>query len=74
MRNPIAFSLYLLVFGIFLLSPNVFTLIIVILTIITFDAKVNCEENYLQDQFGKDYEDYRKKVGRYLPFKIRKNN
>lgn len=74
MRNPIAFSLYLLVFGIFLLSPYVFTLIIVILTIITFDAKVNCEENYLQEQFGKDYEDYRKKVGRYFPFKIRKNN
>ena len=74
MRNPIAFSLYLSLFGIFLISSNVFTLVILILNIITFNAKVKCEENYLQEQFGEIYIEYKKKVGRYLPFKIRKEN
>jgi protein-S-isoprenylcysteine O-methyltransferase Ste14 len=74
MRNPIAFSLYLLVFGIFLISSNIFTLVILTLNVITFNAKVKCEESYLQEHFGKNYEKYKKKVGRYLPFKIRKNN
>lgn len=73
MRNPIAFSLYLLVFGIFLISPNAFSLIILILNVFTFHAKVKCEERYLEEEFGKYYEEYKKKIGRYLPFKIRKN-
>ena len=51
MRNPIAFSLYLLVFGIFLISPNAFSLIILILNVLTFHAKVKCEERYLEEEF-----------------------
>ncbi|MFX1442675.1 MAG: methyltransferase family protein [Promethearchaeota archaeon] len=72
MRNPIAFSLYLFVLGIFLMIPNVISLIIFIMIIMTFNAKVRNEENFLSERFGKDYEAYKMKVGRYFPIKFKK--
>ena len=74
MRNPIAFSLYLFVLGIFLMIPNVITLIIFIMNIITFDAKIRNEEKFLSERFGKDYEAYKMKVGRYFPIKLKSRN
>ena len=74
MRNPIAFSLYLFVFGIFLMIPNIFTLIILIMNVITFDAKVRNEEKFLSERFGKEYEAYKMKVGRYFPIKCKNRN
>ncbi len=71
MRNPIAFSLYLFVFGIFLMIPNLITLIIFIMNIITFNAKIRNEEKFLSERFGKDYEAYKMKVGRYFPIKVK---
>jgi protein-S-isoprenylcysteine O-methyltransferase Ste14 len=67
MRNPIVFALYLLVFGIFLMIPNILTLFLLILIVITFDAKVRGEEKFLSERFGKDYEEYKNRVGRYFP-------
>ncbi len=72
MRNPIAFGLYLIIIGTFLLIPNVLTLIITIANIIVFDAKVRDEEKFLLARFEKSYEDYQKKVGRYFPFSLKK--
>ncbi len=72
MRNPIAFGLYLIIIGTFLLIPNVLTLIITIANIIVFDAKVRDEEKFLLARFGKSYEDYQKKIGRYFPFSLKK--
>ena len=73
MRNPIAFSLYLFVLGIFLILPNLLTLIVFIMNIITFDAKIRNEEKFLLERFGKDYEAYKMKVGRYFPIKFKKS-
>ncbi|TFF99852.1 MAG: isoprenylcysteine carboxylmethyltransferase family protein [Promethearchaeota archaeon] len=70
MRNPIAFGLFLIIGGTFLLIPNVLTLIITIANIIVFDAKVRDEEKFLLARFGKPYEEYQNKVGRYFPFAI----
>jgi len=72
MRNPIAFGLFLIIIGTFLLIPNVLTLIITIANIIVFDTKVRDEEKFLLARFGKTYEDYQRKVGRYFPFSIKK--
>lgn len=71
MRNPIAFGLYLIIIGTFLLIPNVLTLIITIANIVVFHVKVRDEEKFLLARFGKSYEEYQKKVGRYFPFVIK---
>ncbi|MFX0073269.1 MAG: methyltransferase family protein [Candidatus Hermodarchaeota archaeon] len=73
MRNPIAFSLYLYVIGVFLITPNIISLIIFIMNIITFNAKIAKEEIFLLERFGYEYEQYMNRVGRYLPFTFKKH-
>lgn len=72
MRNPIAFSMYLFVIGIFLMTPNILSLIISIMNIITFNAKVSKEELFLLEIFGDDYKEYKSRVGRYFPLILKK--
>jgi len=74
MRNPMVFSIYLSVIGTFFIVPNLLTLIILIFSIITFDAKARNEEKFLLNRFGRDYEEYKSKVGRYFPIIINKKN
>lgn len=71
-RNPIALGVYFLLIGSFLIIPNIYTLIISIINIIAFDRKVRDEEKFLLERFEQTYEEYKKKVGRYLPFRILK--
>ena len=73
MRNPIAFSVYLFVIGLFLITPNLLSLIISIINIITFNAKVGKEELFLLERFGDDYKEYKNRVGRYFPLILKKN-
>ncbi len=73
MRDPIAFGLYFLLIGSFLLIPNIYTFIIILANIISFDVKVRDEEKFLSKRFGDNYSIYKKKVGRYFPFRIKKN-
>lgn len=73
MRNPVVMGVYLLIAGSFLIIPTTISLILLIANIITFDSKVRDEEKFLAKRFGKKFEKYSKKVGRYLPFSIRKN-
>ena len=73
MRNPIVMGVYLLIFGSFLIIPTIISLLFLIANIITFDSKVKDEEKFLAKRFGEKFERYSKKVGRYLPFSIRKN-
>lgn len=74
MRNPIVLGVYLLLFGSFFIIPTIISLILILTNIITFDSKVKDEEKFLVNRFGENYEKYRKKVGRYLPNCIKKNN
>ena len=71
MRNPIVFGIFLLVIGSFLIIPTLFVLLICIFNIITFNSKAIDEEKFLLQRFGENYNNYMKKVGRYLPFKIK---
>ncbi|MFW9946508.1 MAG: methyltransferase family protein [Candidatus Odinarchaeota archaeon] len=73
MRNPIVMGVYLLIFGSFLIIPTIISLFLLIANIITFDSKVRDEEKFLVKRFGEKFEKYSEKVGRYLPFSIRKN-
>lgn len=74
MRHPIVLGIFVLFIGNFLIIPNLFTLIITIFNIITFNSKVRDEEKFLSTRFGDIFEDYRLKVGRYLPFRIGKRS
>ena len=73
MRNPIVFGIFLLLIGSFLLIPTIIVLLICIFNIITFNSKVIDEEKFLLRRFGKTYENYLNRVGRYLPFKIKRS-
>jgi protein-S-isoprenylcysteine O-methyltransferase Ste14 len=74
MRNPIALSVYLFVIGVFLITPNIISLLICIFNIITFNAKVAKEEKFLLERFGYEYEQYAKRVGRYFPLIFKNTN
>lgn len=74
MRNPIVVGVYLLLIGSFLIFPTFISLILIITNILAFNTKVGDEEKYLSAQFGEQYEIYRRRVGRYLPFSIIKKN
>ena len=73
MRNPIVFGIFLLVIGSFLIIPTIIVLLICLFNILTFNSKAIDEEKFLLRRFGKDYKNYMNDVGRYLPFRIRKN-
>lgn len=73
MRNPIVMGVYLLITGSFLIIPTTISLILLIANIITFNSKVRDEEKFLAKRFGEKFEKYSEKVGKYLPFSIRKN-
>lgn len=73
MRHPIVFGIFLLQIGCFLLIPNIIMLIIGFANILFFNAKARNEDVFLLARFGKEYENYKNKVGMYFSFKIRKN-
>jgi protein-S-isoprenylcysteine O-methyltransferase Ste14 len=68
MRNPIVMGVYLLLLGSFFIIPTIISLIFILTNILTFNSKVRDEERFLSAQFGENYENYRKRVGKYLPF------
>jgi len=72
MRNPIVMGIYLLLFGSFLIIPTIISLIFLIANVLTFDSKIRDEEKFLTKRFGEEYKKYGRKVGRYLPFSIKK--
>ncbi|MBN1216951.1 MAG: hypothetical protein JXA99_16130 [Candidatus Lokiarchaeota archaeon] len=74
MRNPIVFGIYLLFIGSFFIIPTLLSLLLVFINIITYNAKVIDEEKFLLIRFKKDFQQYKLKVGRYLPIKIKKES
>ena len=72
MRNPIVMGIYLLLFGSFLIIPTIISLIFLIANVLTFDSKIRDEEKFLTKRFGEEYKKYGRKVGKYLPFSIKR--
>ena len=66
-RNPLYFSLLLLLFGIAVLMVSLwlFCVIPILFTLFLFKA-VKPEERYLSQKFGKEYADYAAKVRRWI--------
>lgn len=65
-RNPIYVSFALMLIGQFFIFSSWILLIYIFLGISTFHRQVLKEERFLEEQYGKEFEDYSTKVRRYL--------
>ena len=65
-RNPIFLGIMIANVGLFLVLPNAFTLLIVSLSTISVNTQVRLEEVFLLTEFGKQYQDYKAKVRRWI--------
>ena len=65
-RNPIFLGIMIANIGLFLLIPNAFTLLIISLSTISINTQIRLEEEFLKREFGAKYEDYLKKVSRWI--------
>ncbi len=65
-RNPAFLGFDLLYIGILLAFPNVLHACFVLLNIVLFHLQILNEERFLETAFGQEYQDYKKKVRRYI--------
>lgn len=65
-RNPFFLSLNLYFSGIALIFPNIFFIGFAILTIVSIHLFILKEEKFLHRVYGEEYENYSKKVKRYI--------
>jgi len=65
-RNPIYVCFLLFFAGLFLVHRNIVIAVAVVLFAIAIHRQVIREEKFLASHYGKEYEEYRKKVRRYL--------
>lgn len=68
-RNPIFLGIMLANFGLFLVLPNAFTLLIISLSTISINTQIRLEEEFLKEEFGNQYTQYQSKVNRWITFK-----
>ena len=65
-RNPIFVGMMVTLLGLFLLIPNVGTLITLLVGIILIGIQVRLEEEYLTSTHGATYTEYRRNVRRWI--------
>jgi protein-S-isoprenylcysteine O-methyltransferase Ste14 len=68
-RNPYFLSYNVLIFGYILVFPSIILLALYVVLIITFHKMILEEEKYLESVHGAAYQNYKKKVNRYLTLK-----
>jgi protein-S-isoprenylcysteine O-methyltransferase Ste14 len=65
-RNPIFLGMIITLLGLFLIIPNAVTLLVVVLGTVIIQIQVRLEEQFLAMVHGDDYEEYRRRVRRWL--------
>lgn len=65
-RNPIFLGIMIANIGLFLVIPNAFTLLITSLSTISINTQIRLEEEFLEQEFGNDYLEYKTKVRRWI--------
>lgn len=65
-RNPIFLGMLLSLTGLFLVSPNAFTIFFLIIGFVLIQVQIRLEEEFLTKQHGEAYFDYCKKTRRFL--------
>jgi len=66
-RNPMLVGIYLYDAGVLVWLWSALPLLIVLAEVILLTLQVRSEEKRLENDFGQDYLDYKKRVGRYFP-------
>jgi protein-S-isoprenylcysteine O-methyltransferase Ste14 len=65
-RNPVFLGIMIANFGLFLVLPNAFTLMIIALSFVSINTQIRLEEDFLKKDFGDEYQEYRQKVRRWI--------
>jgi len=65
-RNPIFFGIILVDIGLFLIIPNAFTLLILVLSTSSIHTQVRLEEDFLKETHNEEYEKYLGEVRRWI--------
>jgi protein-S-isoprenylcysteine O-methyltransferase Ste14 len=65
-RNPIFLFMNLYFIGIMLIYPNIIFVIITICTVMGLHLQIVREEKFLQNKFGEEYREYKRKTRRYI--------
>ena len=65
-RNPAFLGFDLIYIGILIAYPNAWHAAVVAIAIFLFHKQIKSEEAFMENAFGQDYLDYKKKVRRYL--------
>lgn len=65
-RNPFYMGLYITLLGVFFLLPTFVYLLGLIFFVMNNHFRILLEEQFLIERFGKEYEEYCKKTGRYF--------
>jgi protein-S-isoprenylcysteine O-methyltransferase Ste14 len=65
-RNPVFIAFIAFFLGVFLMYANIITLIFSLLLMIMIHRQIIEEEKFLKKHYEKEYEDYCKKVRRYI--------
>ena len=65
-RNPIFLGVMIANAGLFLIIPNAFTLLIISLSMVSINTQIRLEEAFLRNTHCGEYENYLKKVRRWI--------
>ena len=65
-RNPVYFGIILSLLGLFLIMPNAFTFLLLVVEYILFQIIIRLEEEFLTKEHGQKYVDYKQKVRRFI--------
>jgi len=65
-RNPIFFGMVLSILGLFLITPNVLTLLLLVLGYVLIQIQIRLEEDFLTKEHGQKYLEYKQKVRRFI--------
>lgn len=65
-RNPIFFGMTISLIGLFLVTPNALTGLFLILGYVLIQIQIRLEEEFLTNQHGQNYLDYKQKVRRFI--------
>lgn len=67
-RNPTYLGLFLLNIGVWLIWPTWTIFLLNLLFYLFLEIQVRCEEDHLSSVHGQQYNEYKKRTKRYLPF------
>jgi protein-S-isoprenylcysteine O-methyltransferase Ste14 len=65
-RNPVFFGMILSLLGLFLITPNALTFLLLVLEYVLIQIIIRLEEEFLTKEHGQKYLEYKQKVRRFI--------